>query len=240
MIENDPARESRIAHDHGVGTAVIRDKVNEHVGNMDTVLAQDVIVVMHTSRPPSDDEWQRHLNVVRGASADSERLPFVRMLVVTSGGVPSLKQRLAHKALSAAISGERIPVAVVTDDIDARRAVDLFALLGFNIQAFTTAQIHEAREWLHLDAPRAEAVAAALERADLDLGRPRIAVVDRLRAFAASREPAARLEAERLRIARDLHDGLGSAVERPALALASRRSRRAVRRHRPRSRVPRR
>lgn len=108
-----------------------------------------------TEATPTDHEWDDFLNVLVAHRASFATL---RILVVTDGGGPAAAQR---KRLEAALGGQSVMVAVVTDSIKVRFIVSSVALLNHSISTFSRSEFAKAVAFLGL-APQEHRVAVRL------------------------------------------------------------------------------
>ncbi len=124
---------------------------------------EDILVLCHTSAPPSDQEWEAWL-------AREVRAEHKGLLIVTDGGAPNSRQR-ARVAEATSSRGVRRPgVALLTDSAFIRSVMTAFAwILGQEhpMKAFPPTAIDEAVVWLRVRAqpPRVREAVARLRTA---------------------------------------------------------------------------
>jgi len=118
-----------------------------------------VVVVRQNAEPPSDQEWEQFLEVLREGRADFERL---RVLVLTEGGGPNAAQR---ESLARTLAGKTVRVAIVTDSIAVRFTVTVIALFHKDIRSFLTSELRKAHA--HLGLQLEEVIAVERELAAL-------------------------------------------------------------------------
>lgn len=112
--------------------------------NMVTRRVGQLLVSCQNNETPSDVEWDEFLRIL---VANRENFATLKLLVVTDGGGPTAAQR---KRLEAALAGQSIRVAVVTDSIKVRFIVSSVALLNRHISTFSRAETARAYQYLGL------------------------------------------------------------------------------------------
>src|SRR5205823_3860864 len=75
----------------------------------------EIMVVIHTSSPPSDAEWKEYMDGL--ASCD---LLTMRSIVITDGGAPNSAQR---KAINDLLQGRQVPGVVISPSAFVRGVV---------------------------------------------------------------------------------------------------------------------
>ncbi|MFW5877112.1 MAG: hypothetical protein ACOCXM_10280 [Myxococcota bacterium] len=113
-------------------------------GNLTTRQRADLLILRQNANPPSDEEWDACLDLVRQRA---HRLDRLKTLVVTAGGTPSANQR---KRLQALIQGYKVPIAVVSDSMAVRFVASSVAMLTPRIQSFEASQLDRAYDHLEL------------------------------------------------------------------------------------------
>ena len=105
-----------------------------------------LIVVVHTSEPPSDDEWSRYAREVEellSRSAPEE----VRTVVFTDGGGPNPAQR---RRLAEIEGWSAVRVSVVSSSAAARAIVNAFSWFNPRMKAFLPVAVGAALRHLGL------------------------------------------------------------------------------------------
>jgi hypothetical protein len=111
-----------------------------------------LMLTVHAKTPPTDEEWERWLDMCRTRSGKQSRV-----LVENYSSGPNVMQR---KALAEAIRGEDGLCAVMTDSTLERAALTAIAWLGLSLRGFGLGQHKQAAEYLKLTP---EELALALE-----------------------------------------------------------------------------
>jgi hypothetical protein len=127
---------------------------------------QDLLVLCHTSEPPTDAEWETWLT-------REVRREHRGLLISTDGGAPNSRQR-ARVAEATAGKGRRPGVALLTDSAFIRSVMTAFAwMLGKEhpMKTFPRTAVEEAVVWLGVKAEPARA-RAAVARLQTALGQP--------------------------------------------------------------------
>jgi hypothetical protein len=115
-----------------------------------------VVVLVHGSASPSDEDWDAYLAFMKKERFDPEKL---RTLVVSGGGRPTLEQR---KRLSDIARGRPSRVAIVGDAASAAFVSAHLALDSLASRTFASTQLADALAFLELDGARRDAVIAVL------------------------------------------------------------------------------
>jgi hypothetical protein len=114
---------------------------------MDTLL-----VLVHDGLAPSDDAWQRYLEVCaqldRSLPASTDQ---ARALIFTDGGVPTGPQRTA---LSQILKGRAAISAVVSDSMLIRSSIGLFSIINPGLKVFPSADWKKAAAFARIDEAR--------------------------------------------------------------------------------------
>lgn len=160
----------------------------------------DVVVAVELAGGIDEAGWRRFEAEVRRAVEDAEDLPFQRVLLVTS------EVDFVERWKAAQISASALPLAFVSDGPGADEIALIAQGRGFNARAFTMVEALAALEWLAIDGVRARAILREVSGADFDTSALR-PVLSALEVRAATPGTLA-VDAERFRIARDLHDGV--------------------------------
>nr|WP_206607121.1 hypothetical protein [Sandaracinus sp.] len=103
-------------------------------------LVENVMLLVHTNRPPSDEEWGEYVEAV-----DAQGAAPLAQLVHTQGGSPNAKQRGAFTKM---LAGRTVPVAVLNDSALVRGAVTAIAWFNPSLRAFKSADIDAALQYL--------------------------------------------------------------------------------------------
>lgn len=116
----------------------------------------DIIVVIHGPRPPSDEEAHEYLTAFK--SRDISRL---RCLIFTEGGAPTAAQR---KRLNELLGGRAFPTAVVTNLPLVRGVVTALSWFNPKIRAFTPEAAEEAFRYLGIPSVRYPGIHAEVKK----------------------------------------------------------------------------
>lgn len=134
-------------------------------------LVENVVVVVHTSLPPSNDEWNNYIQTVvaagRGHGGDLMRC---RQLVMTDGGGPNSAQRAAAQKTAAQVNGEAMPVAVVSSSTLVRGIVTAFNWFNMNMKVFSPVEVRAAFDFLRISEGTGDAIWDALDAIQDELG----------------------------------------------------------------------
>ncbi len=134
----------------------------------------DIMITIHTDRPPSDSEWREYIDSLRGRD-----LRALRSIVCTDGGAPTSKQR---KDLNDFLGGVEVNGIVVSDSFVVRGVVTALSWYNPRIKAFTPEKIEEGLDYLHILPEEQEAIWEAMEEMRANLSNPDVkAIPKRLR-----------------------------------------------------------
>lgn len=127
--------------------------------NMATKLIGDVLIAVHTSSPPNEEEWQAYLKLVHHAgSTKGGDMSRIRSLVVTDGGGPNAAQRKELTEVLQKLRGWKdSPGAVVSASPVVRGIVTVLNWFNMSIKTFSPDRMEDAFQWLHIsedEAPR--------------------------------------------------------------------------------------
>ncbi|HEU4406272.1 MAG TPA: hypothetical protein VFS43_13490 [Polyangiaceae bacterium] len=103
-------------------------------------LVDGVWLTVHGARPPTDAEWQRHVDELLDAG---ERVRAI--LILTEGPGPDARQRATLKALPELLC---LPRAVVTGSALARGAATAVHWLGGEVRSFAPDELGDALAYL--------------------------------------------------------------------------------------------
>ena len=125
-----------------------------------------VFIGVYDIEPPTDQEWQLALDLVR------EHVSEIRCgLIVTDGGGPNAHQR---KALDEQLMHQRAtPRAVVTSSAVARGIVTATSWLGHRLKAFSPDQLSLAFEFLEVPIERRAALMEQVRKLRVELHESR-------------------------------------------------------------------
>jgi signal transduction histidine kinase len=164
----------------------------------------DVIMAIQ-SATVSDLEWQSLAEAIGRACREARHVPFVRVVIVMPGD-----DGLAKRWRRLELAGQSIPVAILGAGEAAEELAEVVAGQGFNTRLHTLPHALDALAWLAVDGARARAMLRALMQAEV-AGAQLPPFVAALKDRAATPGTLA-VDAERLRLARDLHDGVCSSL----------------------------
>lgn len=133
-----------------------------------------VLVVVHASENPSDDDWDAFAAFVRAHLAETRQV-----FVYSAGGAPSVRQR--HK-LNAITRGRKTPGALVTASRVGRAVAVAVTWFHPEFRVFSPAELQGAFEFLRLDGDDAKAVLACIRKLarDLDIRVPEAGTLDKV------------------------------------------------------------
>ena len=162
----------------------------------------DVIVAHRSAGSLSADAWRTFREELRRAHDEALKVPFVRVIVLVTATADPLIARLRDEPSG----GGAIPAVVVGEADECDDLVSVLAASGLNARHYEMTQALEALRWLAIDGQRARAIIRELSREDATTEAP-APLVAALKECAATPGTLA-VDAERFRIARDLHDGV--------------------------------
>jgi hypothetical protein len=106
----------------------------------------NVLVLVHSERPPSDAEWQPCMDETKKRVKSGT---LAGILVVTAGGGPTSVQRM----MIGDIDGfQKLPTAIVADSTIARGIVTAISWFGKDIRSFQPAALDGAFQYLRVEA----------------------------------------------------------------------------------------
>lgn len=123
-------------------------------------LDRTILLALHTSDPPSDEEWGGYLDMLRrSGEAVQWDLSRLASLVVTDGGAPATAQRTPMNNLLA--QGKRPPrSAVVTGSVAVRSLSRAMVLFNPMYKVFSPEQLPAALSFLGLVSWQRDLIAA--------------------------------------------------------------------------------
>ncbi|HKO94010.1 MAG TPA: hypothetical protein VJU61_22805 [Polyangiaceae bacterium] len=128
-----------------------------------------MMMAVHDSAPPTDDEWARWVALVHAPAS-----PELRLLIETTGqGGPNAKQR---KALADATLGLDVRAAILSDSMAVRGVITALAWLGLAQRAFVPGDHRGAADYLGLSAQEGAKLIEALPSLRREVGRPNVQV----------------------------------------------------------------
>lgn len=133
-------------------SAIVRSSW-ERLPAMVTELEHDLLIAIHTTRPPSEAEWSNYLSLSLRQAHDQTHLRIrCRQLVITDGGAPNIAQRKAATDAFREALGEhgRMPVAVVSSSPLARFATTAITLVNPQIRVFRPEHLDDAFRYLRV------------------------------------------------------------------------------------------
>ena len=127
------------------------------------VLVGNVLIIVHSEAPPSDEEWEAYVSVIRSV----KDLSKLRCIAFTDGGAPNSSQR---KLLNEALKNRPLQAAAVSSSTLVRGVVT--ALNWFNplVRAFAPERLGEAYQYLKLSREEVSAVNKAISALQKELG----------------------------------------------------------------------
>jgi hypothetical protein len=120
--------------------------------NMAFTNVDNIIVALHTTEPPSEEEWAGYIKAVRKLD-----LGKIRAIAFTDGGAPTAKMR---KELNEVLKGRPSISAAVTSSAMVRSVVTALAWFNPFLKAFAPERTDEAFAHLKLTTLESEAVRA--------------------------------------------------------------------------------
>ena len=131
--------------------------------NLVTRVVGDILILVESSEPPSDQEWDHCLSLLAGFRSDFSR---AKILVVTEGGGPTPLQRQRLSELS---KGHHLRVAVVSESVKVRFIVSSVALFLRDISSFRRSELIAAYKHLRLDYLEQRAADRAVSEMTLEI-----------------------------------------------------------------------
>ncbi|HET9959926.1 MAG TPA: hypothetical protein VFQ61_35785 [Polyangiaceae bacterium] len=127
----------------------------------------NVVIYVHTSEPPSDEEWDRVLSFYEGAASTLEP----KILVYTEGSAPNAAQRAR---LNGVFGKRRVLLAILTSSALARAAGTAVHWFRPEVRVFGAREFPKAAMHLGLTPAEATAIESALNelKGELQLGAP--------------------------------------------------------------------
>ncbi|MFO0587604.1 MAG: hypothetical protein U0441_08695 [Polyangiaceae bacterium] len=125
----------------------------EQARTMVVELDHDLLIVVHTKEPPTDEEWDEYvsLSVKQVNEGGFGHRRMSRQLVLTDGGAPSLGQRKrATDAYKQAAAGEPLQtaIAIVSDSAYSRFVTTALSIVVKGIRSFSGAELDHALVYL--------------------------------------------------------------------------------------------
>lgn len=132
---------------------------------------ENVIVVVHTSKAPTNDDWGAYIETVlatgRMFGGDLTRCS---QLVFTDGGGPDAGQRAAAARAAEQMNGKAMPVAVLSLAPFVRVIVSALHWFKMNVKAFHPSEVRAAFEFLKIAPAAARSLWIDLNRMEQELG----------------------------------------------------------------------
>lgn len=112
----------------------------------------DVFLVVHSDRPPTDDEWNAYTAaIVAAGKARGGSLASIRNLVITDGGGPNAGQRKSSNDALAQLRDWKTSIAaVVSANATVRGIVTVLNWLSVPIKSFSPSNMNDAFAFLNL------------------------------------------------------------------------------------------
>ncbi len=124
----------------------------------------EIMVVIHTSRPPSDAEWKEYVDGV-----ESLELETARSIVITDGGAPSAQQR---KRLNDVLGGRQPEGVVISPSTFVRGVVTALSWFNPGLKAYPPEDFDKACQYLRLSPTEIEEIWLTIDRLVDLLGNP--------------------------------------------------------------------
>jgi len=137
--------------------------------NMAFATAGSVIVALHNTSPPTEEEWAQYCQAVKSID-----LANLRAIAFSDGGGPDSKQR---KALNDVLGGRPSHGALVTSSTVARSVVTALSWFNPLVKAFAPDETARAFEYLKLDSSEVQAVRLAIRTLSMKFSPPLKSVV---------------------------------------------------------------
>ncbi len=115
-------------------------------------------IAVHNAHPPSDLEWSRFLNYVRGRKDVKNQ----RILVWTDGGSPDARQRKALEDVVRKHIQDAAPMAVLTSSLIVRAVMKLAAFFNPLIKCYSPEDFNAASAYLGLSPDEREFASSRL------------------------------------------------------------------------------
>jgi hypothetical protein len=122
----------------------------------------DLMILVHTSRPPSTDEWATYISTI--SKLDPAKF---QTLVFTDGGAPSSTQR---KEVTEALGGRASRGAIVSASMLVRGVVTALSWFNPLIRAFSPDEVADALQYLCVPRDEEPRVWAEVQRLREQLG----------------------------------------------------------------------
>lgn len=130
--------------------------------NMTFAVEGEIMVVLHTTSPPSESEWTKWMEALR-------RIPVhrLKMLVFSDGGAPDTLQRgvfIDH------LGSAQPPIAVVSNALAIRGVVTAISWFNRQVKLFSPAQLPAAFAHLGVSPDQGRGLLSVAQRATAELG----------------------------------------------------------------------
>jgi hypothetical protein len=129
----------------------------------------EIMIVIHTSSPPSDAEWKEYMDGL--ASTD---LQTMRSIVITDGGAPNSAQR---KAINDLLHGRQVPGIVISPSPFVRGVVTALAWFNPGLKAYSPDNFDDACRYLELTPDEIEVVWDTIDRLRDQLDDPSLRAI---------------------------------------------------------------
>jgi hypothetical protein len=96
------------------------------------------MVVVEDTQNPTNEEWQRYLDVCVEIEKDYGSFDGVSALIFSDGGAPTSQHRVS---LGKILKGRTVPSAVVSDSLVVRASLSIFQLINPGIH------VYPSRDW---------------------------------------------------------------------------------------------
>lgn len=146
---------------------------------MCTRRVDDVIVVVHSDRAPTDEEWTEYIDISLAAGRlNGGDLARCKMFVFTDGGSPSVLQRIRALKAAETLRGA-LPIAVITASVFVRALAAASKTLNLRLSAWDPERVREAFAEHHVTPETARAIWLEIQRMEAIVGRVRVSEVAR-------------------------------------------------------------
>lgn len=122
--------------------------------NMTFATVGNVVIALHTSSAPTDEEWTEYTRAVKAMD-----ITKVKPLAFSDGGGPDSKQR---KQLNDVLASRPGRAALVTSSTLARSVVTALSWFNPLVKAFAPDEVAQAFDYLQLDSSEVQAVRGAI------------------------------------------------------------------------------